>query len=77
MIAMRVRAEADRAKAAADAAELRKRYEAGATLVELGHLYGVSDVTILYRMRRAGIPRRPARPRKKAAPQATAGMVPI
>jgi len=57
--AWRVKVEADRARAETDAAELRHRYEAGATLVELGQHYGVSDVTILYRMRRAGIPRRP------------------
>jgi hypothetical protein len=49
---------ARRIQAANDADELRRRYEAGATLVELGRHYGVSDVTILYRMRRVGIPRR-------------------
>jgi Zn-dependent peptidase ImmA (M78 family) len=49
---------AARAKALADAVELRRRYEAGATLVELGRHYGVSNVAILYRMRKAGIPRR-------------------
>ena len=50
---------ASRIQVANDADELRLRYEAGATLVELGQHYGVSDVTILCRMRRAGIPRRP------------------
>jgi hypothetical protein len=70
--AARAKAEADRARAEADAAELRQRYEAGATLVELGQHYGVSNVTVLYRMRRAGIPRRPPRPREKAARQAAA-----
>ena len=49
---------ARRIQVANDADELRLRYEAGATLVELGQHYGVSNVTILYRMRRAGIPRR-------------------
>jgi hypothetical protein len=49
---------AARAKALADAVELRRRYEAGATLVDLGRHYGVSNVTILNRMRKAGIPRR-------------------
>jgi len=53
---------ARRIQVANDVDELRLRYEAGATLVELGQHYGVSNVTILYRMRRAGIPRRPPRP---------------
>jgi hypothetical protein len=50
---------ARRIQVANDVDELRLRYEAGATLVELGQHYGVSNVTILYRMQRAGIPRRP------------------
>jgi len=60
---------AARTEALADAVELRLRYEAGATLVELGRHYGVSNVTILYRMRKAGIPRRlPWADRKTARP---------
>ncbi len=62
-----------RARAQADAAELRQRYEAGATLVELGRYFGVSDVAILNRMRKAGIPRRPPGSRKKAGPQTSWG----
>jgi hypothetical protein len=57
---------ARRIQVANDVDELRRRYEDGATLVELGCYYGVSDVTILYRMRKAGIPRRPPWP---AAPK--------
>jgi len=63
---------ARRIQVANDADELRLRYEAGATLVELGHQYGVSNVTILYRMRRAGIPRRPPRAPQKDLPKSEA-----
>lgn len=61
-----------RIQAANDADELRRRYQAGATLVELGQHYGVSNVTILYRLRRAGIPRRPARAPQKDLPKSEA-----
>jgi transposase-like protein len=60
---------ARRIQAADDVDELRRRYEAGATLVELGRHYGVSNVTILYRMRKAGIPRRPAGASQKDLPK--------
>jgi hypothetical protein len=60
---------ARRIQIANDVDELRRRYEAGATLIELGRHYGVSNVTILYRMRRAGIPRRPPWPAPKALPK--------
>lgn len=60
---------ARRIQVANDVDELRRRYEAGATLVELGHHYGVSNVTILYRMRKAGIPRRPPWPTPKGLPK--------
>jgi hypothetical protein len=60
---------ARRIQIANDADELRRRYEAGATLVELGRHYGVSNVTILYRMRKAGIPRRPPWPAPKGLPK--------
>jgi hypothetical protein len=60
---------ARRIQAANDADELRQRYEAGATLVELGRHYGVSNVAILYRMRKAGIPRRPPWPARKGLPK--------
>jgi DNA invertase Pin-like site-specific DNA recombinase len=63
---------ARRIQAANDADELRERYEAGATLVELGRHYGVSDVAILYRMRRAGIPRRTPWPAPKSLPKSEA-----
>jgi transposase-like protein len=63
---------ARRIQVANDVDELRLRYEAGATLVELGQHYGVSDVTILYRMRRAGIPRRPAGGSQKDLPKSEA-----
>jgi hypothetical protein len=63
---------ARRIQIANDVDELRLRYEAGATLVELGQHYGVSDVTILYRMRRAGIPRRPPRAPQKDLPKSEA-----
>jgi hypothetical protein len=63
---------ARRIQAANDADELRERYEAGATLVELGQHYGVSNVTILYRMRRAGIPRRTPGPAPKNLPNSEA-----
>lgn len=49
---------AARTRAAQEAAELRQLYEEGASLAELGRHYGVSDVTILRRMVRTGIPRR-------------------
>jgi len=60
---------ARRIQAANDVDELRRRYEAGATLVELGRHYRVSNVTILYRMRKAGIPRRPPWPAPKGLPK--------
>jgi hypothetical protein len=60
---------ARRIQAANDADELRQRYEAGATLIELGRHYGVSNVAILYRMRKAGIPRRPPWPAPKGLPK--------
>jgi len=60
---------ARRIQIANDADGLRRRYEAGATLVELGRHYGVSNVTILYRMRKAGIPRRPPWPSPKNLPK--------
>jgi hypothetical protein len=60
---------ARRIQAANDADELRRRYKTGATLVELGRHYGVSNVTILYRMRKAGIPRRPPWPSPKNLPK--------
>jgi hypothetical protein len=60
---------ARRIQIANDVDELRRRYEAGATLVELGRHYGVSNVTILYRMRKAGIPRRPPWPAPKDLPK--------
>jgi DNA invertase Pin-like site-specific DNA recombinase len=64
---------ARRIQAADDADELRRRYEAGATLVELGRDYGISNTAILYRMRRAGIPRRtPWRPAQKNLPKSEA-----
>jgi hypothetical protein len=58
-----------RIQAANDVDELRRRYEAGATLVELGRHYGVSNVTIMRRMRKAGIPRRPPWPAPKDLPK--------
>ena len=61
---------ARRIQIANDVDELRRRYEAGTTLVELGRHYGVSNVTILYRMRKAGIPRRPPWPSPKGLPKA-------
>jgi hypothetical protein len=60
---------ARRIQIASDVDELRRRYEAGATLVELGRHYRVSNVTILYRMRKAGIPRRPPWPSPKNLPK--------
>ena len=63
---------ARRIQAANDADELRRRYEAGATLVELGRHYGVSNVTILYRMRKADIPRRPPGGSRKDLPKSEA-----
>jgi hypothetical protein len=63
---------AARIRAANDANELRLRYEAGATLVQLGRHYGVSSVTILYRMRKASIPRRPPRASRKDLPKSEA-----
>jgi Mor family transcriptional regulator len=63
---------ARRIQAANDADELRERYEAGATLVELGRHYGVSNVAILHRMRRAGIPRRPPGSAPKTLPKSEA-----
>jgi hypothetical protein len=63
---------ARRIQVADDVDELRLRYEAGATLVELGQHYGVSNVTILYRMCRAGIPRRPPGGRQKDLPKSEA-----
>jgi hypothetical protein len=63
---------ARRIQVANDVDELRLRYEAGATLVELGQHYGVSNVTILYRMRRAGIPRRPPGGLQKDLPKSEA-----
>ena len=61
---------ARRIQVANDVDELRRRYEAGATLVELGRHYGVSNVTILYRMRKAGIPRRTPGRARKSSPKA-------
>jgi hypothetical protein len=61
---------ARRIQIANDVDELRRRYEAGATLVELGRHYGVSNVTILYRMRKASIPRRTPGPAPKGLPKA-------
>jgi hypothetical protein len=61
---------ARRIQVANEVDELRRRYEAGATLVELGRHYGVSNVTILYRMRKAGIPRRTPGPAPKRLPKA-------
>jgi transposase-like protein len=46
------------AAAAADAAELRARYEAGASIRQIACHYGVADPTILRRMKTAGIERR-------------------
>jgi DNA invertase Pin-like site-specific DNA recombinase len=63
---------ARRIQAANDADELRERYEAGATLVELGRYYGVSNVAILHRMRKAGIPRRTPWPAPKSLPKSEA-----
>lgn len=60
---------ARRIQIANDVDELRRRYEAGETLVELGRHYGVSNVTILYRMRKVGIPRRSPWPAPKDLPK--------
>jgi hypothetical protein len=71
--AHRAEAQLAQVKADAEVAEIRRLYEAGASLETVGRHFGVSGVAILDRMRKAGIPRRPrygGRPSRDGDPEA-------